>query len=300
MINQINLTDVRSFVLIGELGSFTKAAEALAVSRSHVSKQITQLEKKMGVTLLLRTTRTLKMTAAGERFFQQCQAHLAGIDQAIHAAVDDIEQMRGHIKINCVGGYLGEDIIAPMLADFMLQYPDVTIEIDFSSHRVDLLKDDFDLAIRMGELDDAGFIGRQLLPLEMVTLASPKYLAAQQVKLEHPKDLLQHNCLTGSVKKWHYQAVGSQQKTCDVTVSGQFSCKNGRSLVYAAIAGCGLIRVPKVYCLNQLRSGQLVEVIPQWQIPNVPLSVIYHKDRYQPQRLRKLIGFIQQAFESLK
>lgn len=300
MINQINLADVRSFVLIGELGSFTKAADALAVSRSHVSKQITQLEKQMGVTLLLRTTRTLKMTDAGEVFFQQCQVHLSGIEQAIHAAVDDIDQMRGHINLNCVGGYLGEDIIAPMLADFMLQYPDVTIEMDFSSHRVDLLKDDFDLAIRMGELDDAGFIGRQLLPLEMVTLASPKYLAAQQVKLEHPKDLLQHNCLTGSVKKWHYQAVDKPTQTFDVTVYGQFSCKNGRSLVNSAVAGCGLIRVPKMYCLQQIDSNQLVEVMPNWRIPNVPLSVIYHKDRYQPKRLRTLLAYLQHAFEKTK
>lgn len=299
MITNINLADIRSFVLIGELGSFTKAAERLSVSRSHVSKQITQLEKQMGVTLLLRTTRTLKMTNAGELFYQQCKSHLSGIDLAIHAAIDDIEQIRGHINLNCVGGYLGEDIVAPMVAEFILNYPDVTIDLDFSSHRVDLIKDDFDLAIRMGDLNDAGFIGRQLLPLEMVTLASTKYLSTTENKLENPKDLLQHNCLTGSVKKWHYQSVKNPKQTFDVSVSGQFTCKNGRSLINAAIAGCGLIRVPKMYCLSQLESGHLVEVMPDWQIPNVPLSVIYHKDRYQPKRLRTLLDYFQQAFKQM-
>ncbi|MFV0575041.1 MAG: LysR substrate-binding domain-containing protein [Vibrio sp.] len=299
MINNINLADIRSFVLIGELGSFTKAAEALSVSRSHVSKQITQLEKHMGVTLLLRTTRTLKMTNAGEVFYQQCQAHLSGIDQAIHAAIDDIDQMKGHINLNCVGGYLGEDVIAPMVADFMFQHPDVTINLDFSSHRVDLLKDDFDLAIRMGDLDDAGFIGRKLLPLKMSTLASPKYLAITPAKLDHPKDLLHHNCLTGSVKKWHYQSIKNPKQTVDVTVSGQLTCKNGRSLINSAIAGCGLIRVPKMYCLDQIANGQLVEVLPQWRIPNVSLSVIYHKDRYQPKRLKMLLSHFQQSFINL-
>ncbi|WP_089139397.1 LysR family transcriptional regulator [Vibrio rumoiensis] len=299
MLNQINLGDVRTFVLIGELGSFTKAAEALEVSRSHVSKQITQLEKQMGVTLLIRTTRTLKLTDAGELFFNQCQNHLSGIEQAIHAAVDDVDQMRGHINLNCVGGHLGEDIIAPMVAKFMRQYPDITVNMDFSSHRIDLIKDDFDVAIRMGELEDAGFIGRQLLSLEMVTLASPEYLNHNRAALNHPKDLLSHNCLTGSVKKWHYQSLTKPIEDIDVTVSGQFECKNGRSLVNAALAGCGLIRVPKLYCQAEIEQAKLVEVMPEWKIPNVSLSVIYHKDRYQPKRLQALLKHFQQQFSQL-
>ncbi|MBD1575763.1 MULTISPECIES: LysR family transcriptional regulator [Vibrio] len=299
MINQINLSDIRTFVLIAELGNFTKAAEALEVSRSHVSKQISQLERQMGVTLLLRTTRTLKLTAAGEQFFHQCQTNLQGINQALLVALDDVEQVRGHIKINCVGGYLGEEIVASMLSSFMLQYPDVSLEMDFSSHRVDLISDQFDVAFRMGQLEDAGFIGKKLLDLEMVTLASPSYLSANGQALDHPKDLLQHNCLTGSVKKWHHQTVALPPSDFDVQVQGQFQCKNGRSLLNAAVAGCGLIRVPSIYCRELIEQGKLVKVMPDWQIPNVAFSAIYHKDRYQPKRLRLLIEHIQLEFEKL-
>ena len=141
MLNQINLADIRSFVLIAQLGNFTKAADALAVSRSHVSRQITALEKQMGVTLLTRTTRTLRLTQAGERFYRQCETALHQIDQALIAAIDDTEQVQGLLRVNCVGGYLGEEVIAAAIADFLSLHPQVTIDLDFSSHRIDLIDD---------------------------------------------------------------------------------------------------------------------------------------------------------------
>ncbi|KOO11345.1 LysR family transcriptional regulator, partial [Vibrio xuii] len=151
----MNLADIRSFVLIIQLGNFTKAAEALNVSRSHVSRQISQLEAQMGVTLLLRTTRTLKLTDAGKVFFQRCEQALNDIDQALLAAVDNVDQIRGLIKVNSVGGYLGEEIIAPIATEFMKQHPNVAIQLEFSSHRVDLVEEQFDIAFRMGKLEDS-------------------------------------------------------------------------------------------------------------------------------------------------
>ena len=149
MLNKVNLLEIRSFVLIAQLGNFTRAAEALKVSRSHISRQMTQLESDLGVTLLIRTTRTLKLTQAGQKLFEQCQIALGHIDQALLSAIDDVEEVRGHIAINCVGGVLGEDILVPMINEFMSLYPDVRVSLDFSSHRVDLIQDDFDIAFRM-------------------------------------------------------------------------------------------------------------------------------------------------------
>ncbi len=104
MQTHINLADIRSFVLIAQLGNFTKAAEQLGVSRSHVSRQITNLEQQIGVTLLQRTTRTLNLTEAGKVLYKQCETALHNIDQAVMAVVDDVEDLRGDIRINCVGG----------------------------------------------------------------------------------------------------------------------------------------------------------------------------------------------------
>ncbi|CCN73469.1 LysR family transcriptional regulator [Vibrio nigripulchritudo] len=297
MINNVNLADIRSFVLIAQLGNFTKAANALSVSRSHVSRQISSLETQMGVTLLTRTTRTLKLTQAGERFFKQCESALKEIDQALVAAVDDTEDVRGIIRVNCVGGLIGEDIIAVYVSEFMTTYPDIQVHLDFTSHRVDLIDDDFDVAFRMGDLQDAGFIARKLLNVEIVTLASPQYLAKTGSPI-HPKDLIEHRCLTGSVNRWSFQSKESNSDEIDVTVEGHLVCKNGRALIQGALLGNGIIRVPAMYCQDMIDAGKLVPVLTEWHIPRIPLSAIYHKDKYQPKRLRTFIEFIKNKFDA--
>ncbi|MCG9639223.1 LysR family transcriptional regulator [Vibrio sp. Isolate34] len=298
MLNQINLSDIRSFVLIARLGNFTKAAEELDVSRSHVSRQVSSLEKQMGVTLFIRTTRTLRLTHAGQDLYARCEQALDNIDQALIAAVDDVEEVRGDIKVNCVGGYLGEVIIADLVNEFMQLYPDISISLDFSSNRVDLIEDAFDIAFRMGSLEDAGFIARKLLDIEMGTLASPEYFA-RKGKPNHPKDLIHHDCLTGSVRKWSFQALDDTKKTVDVQVTGRLQCKNGRVLVQGAKSGNGIIRVPTIYCLQELNGGQLVEVFDDWVVPKVDFSAIYHRDRYQPIRIRTFIDFVKGRFEQM-
>ncbi len=297
MINNVNLADIRSFVLIAQLGNFTKAAEALSVSRSHVSRQISSLEKQMGVTLLTRSTRSLKLTQAGERLYQECEKSINGIDQALIAAVDDTEEVRGLIRVNCVGGYIGESIISKYLAHFMQEYPYIKAHLDFSSHRIDLIQDDFDIAFRMGQLDDSGFIAKRLMDVDIVTLASPNYVK-QYGNPAHPKELNEHRCITGSVKRWSFQSVEDTSEQVDVTVEGHLVSKNGHALIMNALTGNGIIRVPRIYCADAIDNGQLVEILPKWQIPSVLFSAVYHRDKYQPKRLRTFIDFIKQRFES--
>ncbi|MEZ8099172.1 LysR family transcriptional regulator [Vibrio bivalvicida] len=297
MLNNVNLADIRSFVLIAKLGNFTKAAEALDVSRSHVSRQISHLEKQMKVTLLIRTTRSLKLTEAGKSFYLQCERALADIDQAVLAAVDDVEKVQGEIRVNCVGGYLGEELIAQITCDFMSLYPDTQVSLDFSSHRVDLLEEDFDIAFRMGSLEDSGFIARKLMTIKMSTLASPKYLTVHG-KLAHPKELAHHQCLTGSVKRWGFSHRTTKART-ELAIQGHLRCKNGRVLVKGAINHQGIIRVPSLYCQEEIEAGKLIEVFDEWTIPSVDFSAIYHRDRYQPKRLRVFIDFVKQQFDTL-
>lgn len=296
MLNSVNLSDIRSFVLIARLGNFTKAAEALNVSRSHVSRQLSSLESLLGVTLLVRTTRSLKLTLAGETFFRQCERALSEIDQALIAASDDTEQVRGLIRINCVGGYIGEALIARYIAEFMQEYPEVEVRLDFSSHRVDLIEDEFDVAFRMGELADAGFIARKLMDIEIVTLASPQYLQQFGVP-QHPKELSQHRCLTGSVTKWCYRAVSDSEARTEVNITGVLKCKNGQALVLGAKMGSGIIRVPLMYCRDEIENGKLTRILPDWMIPEVAFSAIFHKDSYQPKRLRAFIDYIVDRFQ---
>ena len=295
MLNRINLSEIRSFVLIARLGSFTKAAEVLCVSRSHISKQLSALEATLNITLVQRTTRTLRLTDAGKQLYQQCDMALNDIDQAIISTLDDKTSMAGPICINSVGGFIGEELVMPMVSEFLQLYPDISISVDFSSHRVDLIEDEFDIAFRMGELPDAGFVARHLLNIQTLTLASPSYLDSQP-QFTHPLQLKDSDCLIGSVTQWHFIDKNGIEKDLVVPVAGRLLCKNGRGLIRSALDGNGIIRVPRMYCEAEILAGTLKPVFESWRVPEVPFNLIYHKDKYQPNRLRTLISFMQTRF----
>ena len=301
-----SLADIRTFVTIAEQGSFTKAAEVLQSSRAHVSRQLAQLELQLGVQLIIRTTRAQRLTPVGEQFFQQCLNSLQTINQAVIAAKDDTEQLKGSICINCVGGVIGEDILTNIISEFNLQYPDIEVELDFSSPRVDLIAEAFDLVVGMGELEDSGLVARKLTDIKVQVLASPDYLAKHAV-ITHPKDLEQHNCLTGSIKRWRFHQKSRQHNNApihdiEIHAKGNFSCKSGRALINAAKNGNGIVRLPELYCDTEIKANTLAPALisgseqEQWHSPDVPLFLLYHRNRYQPARLKVLIDFICRHF----
>lgn len=305
-----SLSDIRAFVTIAEHGSFTKAAQILQSSRAHLSRQLAQLEKQLGVQLIIRTTRAQRLTPVREQFFQQCLASLQSIEQAVITAKEDTAQLQGNICINCVGGVIGEDIISKVISEFSLLYPAINVELDFSSPRVDLISEAFDLVVRMGELEDSGLVARKLTDIKVKVLASPDYLK-QYPTIQHPRDLESHNCLTGSIKRWRFhQKVQTPESNLinelEVKTSGNFNCKSGRALVNAAKSGNGIVRLPELYCENEIDTRTLISVFEQadldeaqrWHSPDVPLFLLYHRNRYQPARLKLLIDFICLHFSS--
>lgn len=293
MLNQLNLGDIRSFVLIARHGSFAKAAEVQQVSTSHVSRQLNHLEKTLGVTLMNRTTRVQQLTEAGKNLLIECEAALNRIDQAAQETMNDNNRLRGHIRINCVGGYLGESVVAPLIGEFLRQHPNITADLDFSSHRVDLLADRFDVVFRMGAIPDGDFIAKNLGTIEILTLASPDYLR-QHGTPQRPQDLADdsHRCIVGSVTTWGYQRIKPPQRTAEIQVNPLLTCKNGQVMVQSALAGLGIIRVPAVYCQTAIDSGKLLSILSDWQAPPVVFSLLYHRDKFRPQRIRALIDFI--------
>lgn len=156
----------------------------------------------------------------------------------------------------------------------------------------------------MGELEDSSLIARKLTDIEVQVLANPAYLTKHPA-ITHPKDLLQHNCLTGSIKRWRFhpsdkgQGEAKEDGHLDVQVTGNFSCKSGRALIHAAKNGNGIVRLPQLYCEEEIARGELITVFKQWHSPSVPLYLLYHQNHYQPARLKALIDFICQQFQSL-
>jgi len=291
MNNNIPLADIRAFITIAEQESFTRAAEILGSSRAHLSRQLNQLEQQLDVQLLIRTTRSQRLTEAGKLFFDQCRNSLQGIEHAIELAQDQNQQMQGKVRINCVGGIIGEELLSQIISEFTLVNPRIQVEIDFSSERVDLIADEFDLVIRMGELEDSGLIARKITELTIGTWASPNYLSKHE-KITTPSQLPKHNCLTGSVKRWHFTNIKDSTVTTEVKVFGNFTCKNGRALLKASLNGQGIVRLPQLYCQQAIAQKQLVAVFKDWQCQQVPLYLLYHKNPFMPERLSQLIDHI--------
>lgn len=294
MKKEVNLSDIKTFVVLAEQGSFTKAAEKLMCTRSHISKQLTQLERSLNVSLLTRTTRTQRLTPQGEAFYERCKSSLNGISNAIDRVLESAESLSGNIKINCVGGHLAEDIISSLVSDFMLEHPEISIELDFSSRRVDLISGEFDFVFRMGELADSALIARKLTDIKIGTYASPQYLC-NYGKPENPKALIDHRCITGSVKNWAF-INGKTNKKLEVTVNGNLTCKNGRIMVSSAVAGNGIIRVPALYCEPECKKGLLIPLFEQWHVESVPFYLVYAQDKHKPMRLRAFKDYTVEQF----
>jgi DNA-binding transcriptional LysR family regulator len=294
MKKEVNLSDIKIFVVLAEQGSFTKAGEKLMCSRSHISKQLAQLESSLGVSLLTRTTRTQHLTPQGEAFYECCKNSLNGISHAIDRVLESADSLSGNIKINCVGGHIAENIISSLVCAFMSEHPEITIDLDFSSRRVDLISGEFDFIFRMGELADSSLIARKLTDIKIDTYASPEYLS-NYGKPEDPKALIDHKCITGSVKNWVF-INNKTNKKLDVVVSGNLTCKNGRIMVSSAIAGNGIIRVPALYCKPECEQGLLIPLFDRWHIESVPLYLIYAQDKHKPMRLRAFKDYTVKQF----
>lgn len=295
MKKEINYSDIKSFINLVEAGSFTNAAERMMCSRSHVSKQLTQLESSLGVSLLVRTTRTQHLTPQGEAFYQKCKASFDGIDHAVERAMESVSMLAGEIKINCVGGYIGESIVGSLINDFMQIHPDINIMLDFTSKRVDLISGEFDFVFRMGELMDSALIARKLAELKINIFASPAYLK-KYGKPQEPKELVNHKCITGSMHSWHFKHIKTNQKI-EVNIKGDLECKNGRVMLHSALLGNGIIRVPEIYCLKELREKQLIPVFQEWSIEPTPFYLVYLNDKHQPARIKAFKEFIITHFE---
>jgi len=290
----IELNDIKAFVAVIDAGSFTNAAYILKVSKGHISKQIKQLEQAMNVQLVIRTTRSLSLTDLGKVFYEESKTSLTRLNQAISNTIDDASEISGSIRINSVGGIIGEDILSPIIAEFGVLYPKVDITLDFSSTRSDLIGDKFDLILRMGKLQDSGFMAKKIAEVNISTLAAPKYLS-QHKKIRHPKELKELNCLTGSVKSWSFVNNKTQAKS-EITVSGSFTCANGRALLNAAKSGLGIVRLPEIYCQDEIKAKKLIPVMHTWSVEKVPVHILYYSNKLQTRKLGLLIEFISRRF----
>jgi DNA-binding transcriptional LysR family regulator len=275
------------YVAVVTHGGFSAAAEHLGVSKSHVSRQISQLENRLGAQLLQRTTRKVTPTEVGQAYFQRAKELIEGLVDAEKAVMDLQATPRGTLRMTAAGGF-AEDFVAPAAAAFMAQNPELTIEIDFTNRTVDLIAEGYDLAIRAGVLRDSTLIARRIVGRPMCMCASPDYLARKgtPAKIE---SLRNHDCLMGSLPTWRLK---TQSGHSELRLEGRWRSNNGRALLVAARQGLGLVQLPEFYVREDIKLGSLVTVMEEFQPSDTGVWAVYPSNRHLSAKVRLFVEYL--------
>ncbi|RMF44366.1 MAG: LysR family transcriptional regulator [Deltaproteobacteria bacterium] len=288
----VDIQGVVEFVRVVETGSFTVAARQLRRSKSYVSQQVARIEDRLGTRLLLRTTRKLALTEAGELYLRYARQVVRQLEEGEERVRDFERSPRGPIRVSLVDGGLGEWYLAPELVRFAAANPGVRVELDLSSRLVDLIGEGFDFAVRVGELEDSSLKARRLTSFRYGLYAAPAYLERHGLPAS-PADLRPHNCLSGAAARWR---LGNGTEVADVIPRGNWHSKSGQVLVAAAAQGLGIVRVASFYAAEALASGALVEVLHEWTRALTPVWIVHPSGRHVPHRVQCAMRHLLEAF----
>ncbi|AUT73282.1 LysR family transcriptional regulator [Paraburkholderia hospita] len=288
------LGSIELFCFAAELESFTLAATAASVTPAAVSRSVARLEERLGVRLFVRTTRQIRLTDAGSRYFEQCRLALAQLADAEREATGQQSTPSGVLRISMPTPYSHYRVL-PLLAEFRKLYPDVTVETHLSNRNIDFADEGFDLAIRGRAPDDSGLIARKLEDAELVVVASPAYLKSA-AKLETPDDLIHHECIqfalpsTGRNIPWLFQHEGEESEL--MTRGGNST--SGDVLAGATLArhDAGLFQTYRFVVEKDLKDGTLREVLTPFGGRTRPFVLLYPHARHLSSRVRAFVDFL--------
>jgi len=282
---------IRAFVAVVEEGGFAAAARALGLSRSVVNRQVIQLEDTLKTQLLTRNTRKVAATETGLIYFERCKIILADMQAADLAVVSQTGAPRGTLKVNAPMSF-GTLHLGPAIADYLIDYPDVDIQLQLDDRFIDPIEEGFDLTVRIAALQDSSLIARRIAPARRVLCASP-YFIAKHGTPEHPGDLKTMPCL-------HYGglAVGGQwtfekaDEALNVTVRGPLCSNNGEVLIDAALKGLGLTIAPAFMAAPHIKAETLVPLLADWRAPDIAIHALYAPNRHIAPKVRTFIDFL--------
>ncbi|HEX9448311.1 MAG TPA: LysR family transcriptional regulator [Dongiaceae bacterium] len=290
------LGTMEAFVAVVDARSFSAAALKLRSSKSLVSRQIAALESALGARLFHRTTRSLALTEEGRRYHEQVVRILADIADANQSLSNMQSTPRGLLRVNAPMsfGYLH---LAPAVPDFLMQYPEIELDLTMNDRYVDLVEEGVDLALRLGRLADSSLIARKLAPARRVVCASPAYLRDHGVP-ETPDDLPQHQCLCYSnisaSDEWRF--VRQNGTPWPVEVKGRLHANNGDALREAALKGLGLVFLPTFIVGRDLQASTLVSVLTEHVAQDTGLYAVYPHARHLSPKVRAFVDFLATRF----
>ena len=290
------LSSMKAFTVVASTGSITAAAVQLELSKSMVSKHMAYLENMLDSQLLHRSSRGVRLTELGEQYRDQCKQILTQIEDAESLISQRNQKPGGTLKVTAPTSF-GTYHLAPKIANYEKMYSEVSVELSLNDKIVDLVEDGFDLAIRIGKLDDSSLIARKLTETELVVCAAPAYLDHHGIP-QTPADLLDHNCLiykpSTAYDEWLF---GGEQDEFSQQVSGDFVTNTGDALRMAAIKERGLVQLPNYIVKSDIEEGELQTVLDDYRPAPVPIHAVYPERKNLPATVRAFIDYLQVCYQ---
>jgi LysR family transcriptional regulator, regulator for bpeEF and oprC len=293
--------DLTIFVQVAQVLSFSEAARQLNMSPSGVSRAVQRLEERLGIRLFHRTTRSLSLTPDGTVYFERGLRILADLDD-VELELSQTQSMpKGILRVDLSTAF-GRIHIAPALAEFVSQYPELQVKVSLSDRIIDLIEEGIDVAVRVGSSPESRLIAYPLAKAPFVVCAAPSYLK-QYGEPQTPEDLTQHNCInfiypkSGRFFEWQFQHDGI---AFEVLTSGNLAFDSTEAVLEAAIAGAGLIQVHDYIAGAAIEQGKLVPLLESYKAEGKPISVVYPQKRHLSIKVRVFVEFVQRLMVRLK
>jgi LysR family transcriptional regulator, transcriptional activator for dmlA len=286
------------FSMLARYGSFSATARELDVTTPAISKRLSQMEARLGVQLLIRTTRRIHLTPEGETYLAHARRILADIDDMEQLVTSAVAAPKGLLRVNATLGF-GRSNMAPLISGFVKRHPEVQVQLQLTVNPPPLNEDAFDVCIRFGEPPDARVIARRIASNRRLLCASPAYLAARGTP-QMPNDLAQHNCIgiRQGDEAYGIWRLTQHKRTETVKVRGSLSTNDGEIAVNWALAGHGILMRAEWDIAKYLRSGRLRQVLPNWQTPPADIYAVYPQRHQTAARVRAFVDFVVEAFST--
>jgi DNA-binding transcriptional LysR family regulator len=287
----MDLNEIMVFTRVVQTGSFTTAADQLAMPKSTVSRKVTELEERLGARLLQRTTRKLSLTDVGRTYYDHCARIVSEMEDAERAVSSLQAEPRGLLRVTAGNnqGWLG-----PIVSEYLRRYPQVSVELVCTGRVVDLVEERFDLGIRAGVLGDSTLVSRSLGVARWFLVATPAYLR-RRGRPRKPDDLKSHDCLLFGVgAAGHVLRLEKEGESAHVTLESRMLVNDFDVLQASAIAGVGVTLLPAYQCVRDLQDRKLERVLRDWDVPSTPIQIVYPTARYVTPKVRTFVEHLQQ------
>jgi len=286
------------FTKVVESTSFAAAARHFDMSPAMVSKHVRTLEERLGVRLLNRTTRHVSATEVGQNYYERCLRILSELEDAERAAGDLQVAPRGLLRVTTSVSF-GAHQLAPAIADYLIAYPDVSVDLLLQHNYIDLVEERIDLAIRLGQLSDSSLIAKKLYAIGTVLCASPGYLAENGTP-QQPRDLVEHNCLIytyAAGRTWTFTDPNGNAEV--IRISGNLLANSGDALLAFALKDTGIVLAPDYLVADELVAGRLIRLSPEYKTQETPVYAVYPNGHFLSAKTRTFIDFLAARFAQL-